>query len=163
LYDKCKKAANFGVDDLNIEGSFFVNNKWYLWQRGNGENGRNGVFVYDKLNKHIDFHTIELPIINNFQTTFTDCILVDGKIYFLAAAENSSSTVDDGLIYGSLIGCMDLDSFAIIAFEKISDTQKFEGLTLFENTDLSYSFLLCEDNDVLSSGSNIYKITIDKN
>ncbi len=161
-YKKCKNIANFGEDDLNIEGSFFVNNKWYLWQRGNGENGRNGVFVYDKKSKNIDYQTIELPKINGFQTTFTDCILVEGKIFFLAAAENSSSTVDDGLIYGSMIGCLDLDSFALISLIKISDTQKFEGLTLFENTDLRYSFLICEDSDTLTQESKIYKFTIEK-
>lgn len=161
-FKKCQKIAGFGEDDLNIEGSFFVNNNWYLWQRGNGKSAINGVFIYNKKNKNIDFQIINLPKINGFQSTFTDCILLDNKIFFLAAAENSTSTIDDGLINGSLIGCMDLKTLEIIFTIKISDSKKFEGLTLFENTDSAYTFLLCEDNDEALKSSKIYKLNLQK-
>ncbi|MBC7640907.1 MAG: hypothetical protein H7174_00995, partial [Flavobacterium sp.] len=36
LYDKLKLKANFTNDDLNIEGSFFYNNRLYFLNRGNG-------------------------------------------------------------------------------------------------------------------------------
>ncbi|MNR68908.1 hypothetical protein D3C85_1937790 [compost metagenome] len=46
--------------------------------------------------------------------------------------------------------------------KKISDSHKFEGLTLFKNTNEKIEFLLCEDkdNDVLETA--IYKLTLDK-
>ena len=44
----------------------------------------------------------------------------------------------------------------------ISDTHKFEGLTLYKNSNKTIEFLLCEDqdNDILES--QIYKLTLTK-
>jgi hypothetical protein len=56
---------------------------------------------------------------------------VDGKIYFLATAENTAYTYDDGEILGSLIGRIDIETMKIDFLKKISPTNKFEGLTLF--------------------------------
>ncbi len=44
---------------------------------------------------------------------FTDAILVEDKIYFLATAEDTTSTYDDGEILGSIIGRMDSKTFKI--------------------------------------------------
>ena len=40
------------------------------------------------------FIPFELPKIKNVETTFTDAILIEDKIYFLAAAEDTASTYD---------------------------------------------------------------------
>src|SRR5690606_39797613 len=44
---------------------------------------------------NIVYNPIELPKIDSHQTSFTDAILVDNKLYFLATAEKTSSTYHD--------------------------------------------------------------------
>jgi hypothetical protein len=104
---------------------------------------------------------VRLPKIKHLETSFTDAVLVDDKIYFLATAEDCNSTYDDGEIFGSLIGRMDSQTFEIDFTQKISSTHKFEGLTLHEKTAAEITFLICQDNDSDILETNIYKLTLD--
>ena len=165
LYQNLKQTASISNEELNIEGASFCNDKWHLFQRGNGANSKNGIAILnDKLNKNstIEFIPIQLPKINHIETSFTDAILVDDKFYFLAAAEDSISTYDDGEILGSVIGCIDSKTFEIEFTQKISDNQKFEGLTLYKKTETEIQFLICEDNDSEVLETTIYKLTLPK-
>ena len=164
LYKSLKETTSISDDELNIEGAFFYNEKWYLFQRGNGANSRNGIFKMKSLEieSQTQFVKVQLPKIKHVETSFTDAILVEDKIYFLATAENTTSTYDDGEILGSLIGRMDSQTFEIEFTQKISDTQKFEGLTLYKETASEIQFLLCEDNDSDLLETNIYKLTFNK-
>jgi hypothetical protein len=163
LYRKLKSFANISDEDLNIEGALFHNQKWHLFQRGNSINSQNGIFSVNtfskKDNSEPNFTTIQLPKIKHIETSFTDAILVDDKIYFLATAEDTNSTYTDGEIFGSIIGRIDIQSMQIDFTLKISDTQKFEGLTLYDKKADQIEFLLCEDNDTEELKSSIYKIT----
>ncbi|MFM9826486.1 DUF6929 family protein [Flavobacterium sp.] len=161
FYERLKHKSSISDDDLNIEGVCFGPVKWYLFQRGNSENSKNGVFSIDNNDKHsIDFYPFELPKIEGVNSTFTDVILVEDKFYFLAAAENTLSTYNDGEISGSIIGRIDSETFEIDFIQKISDSQKFEGLTLYEITDHSIRFLLCEDNDSVTKSTIIYELEL---
>lgn len=164
LYKSLKETTSISDEDLNIEGAFFYNEKWYLFQRGNGANSRNGIFKTKSLEteSQTQFVKVQLPKIKHVETSFTDAILVEDKIYFLATAENTTSTYDDGEILGSLIGRMDSQNFEIEFTQKISYTQKFEGLTLYKKTASEIQFLLCEDNDSDLLETNIYKLTFNK-
>ena len=57
---------------------------------------------------------------------------------------------------------MKSDTFEIIETEIITYTQKFEGITLYENNDTEIHFLLCEDNDTQILESKIYKLSLKK-
>lgn len=163
LYKKLKKTTPISDKELNIEGTLFCNKKWHLFQRGNGANSKNGIaIVNEKLdeNSTIEFIPIQLPKIKHVETSFTDAILVEDKIYFLATAEDTTSTYDDGEILGSLIGRMDSQTFQIEFTQKISDNQKFEGLTLYKKNETEIQFLICEDNDSDVLETNIYKLSI---
>ncbi len=163
LYKKLKKNTSISDKELNIEGTLFCNKKWHLFQRGNGANSKNGIaIVNEKLdeNSTIEFIPIQLPKIKHVETSFTDTILVEDKIYFLATAEDTTSTYDDGEILGSLIGRMDSQTFQIEFTQKISDNQKFEGLTLYKKIETKIQFLICEDNDSDVLETNIYKLSI---
>ena len=162
LYKSLKQTTSISDNELNIEGAFFDNEKWYLFQRGNGINSKNGIFKTKSLEKEsqTQFIKVPLPKIKHVETSFTDAILVNDKIYFLATAEDTTSTYDDGEILGSLIGRMDSQTFEIEFTQKISDTHKFEGLTLYKNTASELQFLLCEDNDSDLLETNIYKLTV---
>lgn len=162
LYQNLKQTASIADDELNIEGALFDNEKWLLFQRGNGTNSKNGIVKTKSL--EVECHTklveVPLPKIKHVETSFTDAILVDDKIYFLATAEDCKSTYDDGEILGSIIGRMDSKTFEIEFTQKISDNHKFEGLTLYNKTETEIQFLICEDNDSDLLETNIYKLSI---
>ncbi len=161
LYKILKQTTQISDEDLNIEGALFYNENLFLFQRGNGENSKNGVFKLNcKDNLDVKFTAIDLPKIQNVEATFTDAILVNDKIYFLAAVENTTSTYDDGEILGSFIGCLILDTFELEFTKKISETHKFEGLTLYNKTETTIEFLLCEDTDTEVLETTIYKLTL---
>jgi len=162
LYQNLKQYASISDEELNIEGTLFYNEKWYLFQRGNGLNSRNGIFIINSLKtpSKIEFVKAPLPKINQIETSFTDAILVENKIYFLATAENTTSTYDDGEIFGTIIGRMNSETFEIECTQKISDTHKFEGVTLYKKSDSQIQFLICEDNDTEVLETNIYKLTL---
>ena len=165
LYKNLKQNCSIADDELNIEGALFVNEKWLLFQRGNGANSKNGIFkLNNKLNKNstTEYIPVQLPKIKHIETTFTDAILVDDKIYFLATAEDCNSTYDDGEILGSIIGRIDSITFEIEFTQKISDNHKFEGLTLYKKTENEIQFLICEDNDTHILETNIFKLTFNK-
>ena len=162
LYQNLKQTASISDDELNIEGAIFCDKNWLLFQRGNGANSRNGVFKINSLKTEFDAEFIEvlLPKIKHIETSFTDAILVEDKIYFLATAEDTTSTYDDGEILGSVIGRMDSKTFKIEFTQKISDSHKFEGVTLYSKTETEIQFLICEDNDTAVLETNIYKLTL---
>lgn len=163
LYERIKSKALISDDDLNIEGALFNDEDLYLFQRGNGANSKNGIAVINGNNdSQIQFVPIRLPKIKHIETTFTDAILVEDTIYFLAAAEDTVSTYEDGEVLGSIIGSIDIKTFKINYTHAISNQHKFEGLTLYEESENKIEFLLCEDNDTETLASIIYKLTLKK-
>jgi ABC-type antimicrobial peptide transport system permease subunit len=169
LYQNIKNEARISDDDFNIEGALFFGQELYLFQRGNGANSKNGIIKIDyninnNLNSNIkiEFQSIQLPKITHVETSFTDAVLVKNKIYFLAAAEDTTSTYEDGEVLGSIIGCIDCETFKIDFTHQITDIHKFEGLTLLDETNSEIIFLLCEDNDTDALESKIYKLILYK-
>lgn len=165
LFEKISESTGIGIEDLNIEGVVKYEKKWLLFQRGNGPAGRNGIFILsgslENPNK-IDFVSVILPKEKGIPTTFTDAVVVEDKIYFLATAEDSNSTYEDGTVLGSWIGVLHPLTFATEFTEKITNTNKFEGLTVYKNAETEITFLLCEDNDSEIQNADIYKLTIKK-
>lgn len=158
-YNAFREIANLKINELNIEGLFEYKKKTYFFQRGNGESATNGIFILNTKDE-ITFNKVSLPKINNIEASFTDAILVDDMIYFLASVENTVSTYDDGEILGTFLGKMKLKDFFIENTLLISEKHKFEGITLFQKSKTEITFLLCEDNDTDLLESNIYKIKI---
>lgn len=159
LYTAMKKAHAIGDDNLNIEGAIFTGKQWFLFNRGNGNATKNGVFSIkgsDLANaKSADFTAIVLP-----NGSFTDAVLHQNQIYFIAAAEDTTSTYDDGKILGSYIGSLDVMTLKLNAIKKISEHQKFEGITFLQEKGSQREFLICEDADSESSETTIYKLII---
>ena len=166
LYKQLQIIGNIKPDDFNIEGAFFDGQQWYIANRGNGKKSKNIIFTIKSkslLNPlSIKANKFKLPKINNVKTSFTDLLLVGDKLYFLAAAEDTDSTFFDGEILGTVLGCINLKSMTIDFTTKISDRQKFEGITLYQQTATEISFLLCEDNDSPVLESDIYQLTLTK-
>lgn len=110
LYTRLREAFNISEEDFNIEGAVFDRDTLLLFNRGNGPNEMNGIIrVFEKeSNIPPSFAPIKLPQINGNSAGFTDAALVNGKIFFLAAAEAGKSSFDDGEIGGSQVGVIDL-------------------------------------------------------
>lgn len=169
LADLYAVMQNFGEikpEDFNLEGAIYNGESWFLLNRGNGSSNKNVLFTIEGKNLTNDFtilsNAYKLPKIKGVRSSFTDAILVDNSIYFLATAEDTESTYDDGEVLGSLIGRINLKTMKIDFTQKISSTHKFEGLTLYANSKEKIEFLLCEDKDTEALETDIYKLTLDK-
>ena len=166
LYAVMQSFGNVKPDEFNIEGSIYNGEKWFFFNRGNGESKKNGVFTVSGNNLKDDFSVLynsyKLPSIKGIPSSFTDAVLVRDKIYFLATVENTASTYEDGVVYGTFIGRLDVEKMKIDFTQKISDKHKFEGLSVLLEEEKSIEFMLCEDNDTETLESNIYKLTIAK-
>ncbi|TDE06101.1 DUF6929 family protein [Flavobacterium hiemivividum] len=165
LYAVMQSFGYINPEDFNLEGAIYDGENWYFFNRGNGSSSKNVIFTLHakKLNEEFSLlsNDYKLPKIKGVRTSFTDAILVDNKIYFLATAENTISTYDDGEVLGSIIGRIDLESMKIDFTKKISPTNKFEGLTLYSQNENQIQFLLCEDKDTDTLESTIYKLSLE--
>lgn len=164
LYSVMQSFGEIKPTDFNIEGAIYNGESLFLFNRGNGKSKKNVVFTIQGKNLMNEFNILsndyKLPKIKGVRSSFTDAILVDNKIYFLATAEDTNSTYNDGEILGSFIGCIDTKTMKIDFTKKISDSHKFEGITLYSKDNNKIEFLLCEDNDTAELKSNIYKLKL---
>lgn len=166
LYAALQSFGEIKPEDFNIEGAIYNGKSWFLVNRGNGSANKNVLFTIEGKNLSTDFailsNNYKLPKIQGVRSSFTDAVLVDNSIYFLATAEDTKSTYEDGEILGSLIGSINLKTMKIDFTQKISSTHKFEGLALYTNSKEKIEFLLCEDKDTEVLETEIYKLTLDK-
>lgn len=166
LYDEMKSFSDLTTDDFNIEAVTTYNNDWLFLNRGNGVKNANYMFVVQGKNLtdeyNIYYFEFELPKLNNVQTGFSDATVINNTLYFVATAEDETSTYNDGLIKGTIFGAIDLKKMKLLFTEKISDTQKFEGITVIENDKKNIVFALCEDTDAINNNQTvIYKLQVD--
>jgi hypothetical protein len=162
LFSSIQTELNITPSELNIEGIILQGENIYLFQRGNGVTAKNGIIkLRDNISDPLpQFYPITLPTINGITASFTDAVLVEDTIYFLAAAEDSNSTFHDGTIAGSMIGTIDSTTLTLKHTEVISLTHKFEGLTFYKKENNTLELLLCEDPDSEDLETNIYHLVI---
>ncbi len=164
LYLGMQSFANLKPDEFNLEGSIYDGNQWFFINRGNTKKSKNIIFTVNGKNLTDEFQIVankfKLPKIKGVKASFTDAILINDKIYFLGAAEDTDSTFFDGAILGSIIGRIDVNSMTIDFTKKIYNKNKFEGIALFEQSQKEITFLLCEDADTEVLESSIYKLVI---
>ena len=165
LYAVMQSFGKIKPEDFNIEGAIYDGKNWYLFNRGNGPSTKNVLFTIEGENLTDQFTILsndyKLPKIKGVRASFTDAVLVENTIYFLATAENTKSTYEDGEVLGSIIGSIDLKTMKINFTKKISDSHKFEGLTLYSQSQEKIEFLLCEDKDTEVLKTDIYKLSLD--
>ena len=164
LYAVMQGFGSIKPEDFNLEGSIFDGENWYLFNRGNGISNKNTIFTIHAKKLSEEFAMVasnyKLPKIKGVRSSFTDAILVEDKIYFLSTAEDTQSTYDDGEILGSFIGRIDLKTMKIDFTQKITSTNKFEGLTFYKKSNDKIEFLLCEDNDTEVLETTIFKLSL---
>jgi hypothetical protein len=164
LYEKMQEIAKINPDEFNIEGVTRNNQDWYFFNRGNSIHQRNVVFSL-KANdlssiENLAYHEFQLPKIEGVTTSFTDALYLNNQLYFLAAAENTLSTYDDGEVLGSTLGSIDVATMTLDFTIQITHKNKFEGLTLYKQNPKEITFLLCEDTDTDVQESWIYILNL---
>jgi hypothetical protein len=120
LYGALHADARFSGGALNIEGAAVLGHELCLFQRGNGE-GESlapamATLDVQKFISWIDnggdvpvvtrVLRFDLGSIDGVRLGFTDACGFDGAVYFLASAEGSPNTVDDGDVTGSCLGVL---------------------------------------------------------
>jgi hypothetical protein len=112
-FEKIYRRLSEEVSDLNIEGAISLGSRLLLFQRGNGKSGQNAIinlaledFLSDQPH---DFEVTEVDLgeINGERLGFTDACMDQGSIWFIAAAESSESTYEDGAFTGAILGRLD--------------------------------------------------------
>ena len=163
-YAQMKQVSGINNENFNIEGAVFNGTNWLLFNRGNGDEAKNGIFSLlgnDLINAtDIKFNTLQLPNINHVESSFTDATIIGNEIYFISTAEDTQSTYTDGEILGSFIGSIDPKTLKLIFSYKIPGQHKFEGITVYKQAKNKIEFLLCEDRDTDELNTTIYKLSL---
>ncbi len=152
--------------DLNIEGAVVTGSVLKILQRGNGASRQNaiidldldgliadiqssGVISADRILKSTDY---DLGTFEKVPLSFTDACFCNDQLFFIAAAENSDSTYDDGKYLGAVLGCIN-NSGEIVFQKELLCEYKPEGLWVEFNTD-RYTVCVVTDadsSDIISS------------
>lgn len=138
LYARLKEQFS----DLNIEGAVVLGESLMLFQRGNGSSGVNAIIDLDLRQVRIDLETgqlssksfqkmesVNLGTLNGIALSFTDATSWEkGAILFVAVAEDTKDTYNDGICVGSVLGV--IDAFGkLVKMEEIFPSVKAEGIT----------------------------------
>jgi hypothetical protein len=125
LYAGLRARAEFAGSELNVEGAAVVGQRLRLFQRGNGANadGRAPVNAVGDLELSqlvrwldgggpvptlVDVQVVPLGEVAGVPFGFTDAAaLADGRVVFLAGAEDSPDTYRDGAVLGARVGLLD--------------------------------------------------------
>lgn len=140
-FSEIYNALKTRLAELNIEGACVLNGRLKLFQRGNGAEGKNAIIDIDlagfcndlenagaiKAQHILAVTKYNLGHLDGHKLDFTDACVVNDRIWFLAVAEESQSTYEDGQYYGAIIGCLDSSGKEMARYE-IDCATKPEGL-----------------------------------
>lgn len=167
-FSKIYSGLKEKLPDLNIEGACIFNHQIKFFQRGNGASGVNAIididlegFCNDLTNqtplnpKHIlAIKTYDLGELAGFRLDFTDACTLNDTIWYLAVAEDSRSTYEDGKYHGAILGCLDSTGKEIGRYE-IDCALKPEGLWV-EAESHRLCFYIVTDADSPTIYASIY-------
>jgi hypothetical protein len=148
------------IPSLNIEGAAVRGPSLFLFHRGNGADSQNAMIELrladiqssvqaDKplllASSLVGVQSVDLGKIQQSPLGFTDATAdASGKIWFLAAAENTQSTYDDGEFLGALLGCLNPENGKVLGSFALEISAKPEGLCIHPN---GQNFYLVTDAD----------------
>jgi hypothetical protein len=168
-----KKVATI-LAEPNLEGAAFVGETLWLFQRGNGISGENGLISLPFPNARAflsgggraethEFLPIDLGDLDGVRLGFTDGVdLPDGTLLALASAEASASTYEDGKVSGSAILRIQITGSRPRA-ERIAvftETKKFEGMAI-ETSASGWRIWLIDDADDRERASSVSTAELD--
>lgn len=158
--------------DLNIEGAVFQNDRLLLFQRGNSKllqnavieldgaefvgQARRGAVTADVIKK---IKSYDLGNLEGIPLSFTDAAAsAEGTIYFLAAAEATDNTYDDGEFRGAVLGLLDAE-LNVNANVELEIRTKPEGLWLERSGKGETAYIVTDADDALVP-SELFSLTL---
>ena len=154
------EAIRAEIPALNIEGAAVCGERLYLFQRGNGPDGVNAVCVVDlegvlaavasgdPVGPQLveELRRREIGELGGVRLGFTDAAPIgDGRLVYIAAAEDTPNTYDDGPLVGAVAGVMTGDC-EILGHHELDCPIKIEGVAA-EKGDAGIELLLVADAD----------------
>lgn len=147
LYAVLRAAMGEAAGSLNLEGVAATSARFELFHRGNGfrpgdpsglpparftfDRGAIDAWLFERgpVPSLIELATFDLGSIEGVAYGFTDaCALDEDRVAFIAGAEDSPNTVDDGVVLGSIVGIVERDHARFTLLEPTSAPVKAEGL-----------------------------------
>lgn len=145
LYVALRDAREFSGGELNIEGAVLDGNCIRLFQRGNTSAAATNAIGDIVLDAFLDWldraavtpslnavRRVDLGAVHGVPYGFTDATaMADGRVAFLACAEDSADAVHDGPVLGCLFGVLDRNRISlahIVDAAGQSVTFKLEGI-----------------------------------
>ena len=155
------RSLQLKFTELNIEGTCVSDSRMFLLQRGNGALKQNAII---ELNLEIALSEIQnlkkvseksisaiteysLDSLNGNSLAFTDaCFLKSNELYFLAVAEKTDSTYDDGEYCCAVLGRLNLANNQM-TLQEIDCPFKPEGLWVETLEDRVQIFIVTDADD----------------
>lgn len=167
MYAALRAASEFCGSELNVEGAVIVDGALRLFQRGNGAAAGGALPAHASaelsLRPWLDWldRGAPLPALSNITRYalgqvqgvaygFTDAaVLPDGRVAFLAAAEDSEDTYQDGAVLGCIFGVIEGERVRTceITVEGASRCPKLEGIEVLPNEGETLRFAVVADVD----------------
>jgi hypothetical protein len=159
LYAELRVHAGARGAELNIEGAVVQGERLRLLQRGNGKHGSTpwSAILDLELAGFLDWLddrgarprvqrilVVDLGAIGGVPLGFTDAtVMADGRLAFLACAEDSADAVSDGPVLGCRFGWLDADdrsavTTAVLDADGIQTGLKLEGIEAREGGSLVF-------------------------
>ncbi|TVQ92081.1 MAG: hypothetical protein EA397_07845 [Deltaproteobacteria bacterium] len=177
LFEHLRATPPFSGAELNVEGAAIVGARIYLFQRGNGApvEGRAPTNAIGELDlgtllrwldgegatpQLLSVRNVDLGVVDGVPFGFTDAApLPDGRIVFLAGAEDSPDTYHDGEILGARVGLIDGEHVRVSDIRDAAGAVallKLEGIDLVEHTPTGgFELLVVTDMDCPDTPASI--------
>lgn len=183
LYETLSARIDFAGSELNIEGAARLGDRLVLANRGNGAAKDDllpvdaiGALRLDALRGYLrgdarvptleSVRTFDLGEIDGGRLGFTDLAPgPDGSLWFLACAERSPNTYDDGEVVGAAVGRIDLERNEAVLAPLVSEDgtpsrDKPEGLALESITGDAARAYVCVDADDPDAPSLLFTLAL---
>lgn len=181
FYAALRAEKAFSGAELNLEGVERGGDSIWLFQRGNGASAGDlsahsaiARMDADDFVRYLDIggdapplhdvRVLDLGDANGVPYAFTDAVaLPDGRMAFLAVAEDSPNTYLDGVNLGVRIGVLDGDrvhSVPIVDQDGQPSTVKFEGIAYCQTRGDVMTFWLVDDSDDETAASSLYRLDV---
>lgn len=121
------------IKDINLEGSETHKKSFLFMNRGVGDKKSAIVTVKAKNLKIKSVHKLDFGSIKDVALHGSELCIFKNHLYVLAVAENSSNSYDDGMIMGSGLFKLSLESFEVLDCWMFDRPIKTEGLCRWQN------------------------------
>lgn len=181
LYRGLRERVDFSGSELNVEGAVVRGEALMLFQRGNGAPRADlvpvnavGEWELEAFLRWLDggaaptlraVHPVELGAHGAVPYGFTDaCVMSDGRVAFLAGAEDSPDTYRDGEVVGARFGVLDgSEAWTVEVVDEHGQPtrQKLEGIELLSEEAGTWRFVVVTDMDSPDRPSTLHELVVE--